>query len=363
MSTPADPPLRSADDCPSPNLPPGTDAGATEVLFTASCRPFVRTPDARFDNLDGFPYEPHYATVDGMRMHYVDEGPRDGEAILLLHGQPTWSYLYRKMIPTLVEGGHRVVAVDLIGMGRSDKPVQIEDYAYLQHVAWVEEFIDVLELDAITAFVQDWGCVIGLRVIGNRPERFARIVVANGQLPVLPEGFQPITLPNTLEPRDDLRLPFTDPALIGQPWRVSFGRWAEYALVATSFHPAEVLELATQVELSAEELAAYDAPFPSRIHMSGVRAFPSLINTVSQAPTNDEARATLDRFDRPVLTLFGRRDLNLGSDAVQGLMRDRVPGAIGQPHHAYDDAAHFVQEDKGEDLARRINSFIASNPR
>jgi haloalkane dehalogenase len=348
-------------DCPEPQLAPGTDVGDAEIRFTRSCRPFVRTPDEHFAALPDYPYEPNYAEVDGMRMHYVDEGPVDGDVILLLHGQPTWSYLYRKMIPALVEDGHRVIAPDMIGMGRSDKPVQIGDYRYLQHVSWVEEFIDAVQLRDITVFVQDWGSLIGLRVVGNTPDDFARIVVANGQLPVLPEGFEPIQLPESLEPKDDLRLPFGDPSLQGTPWINTFGRWAEYALVGTRFHPAEVLDFAVQVDLTAEELAAYDAPFPSRIYMSGVRAFPSLINTLGEAPTNETARAVLDAFDRPVLTLFGRRDPNMGSDATQSLMRDRVAGAAGQAHHAYPDAGHFIQEDEGRDLARRVNEFIAAS--
>ena len=281
---------------------------------------------------------------------------------LLLHGQPTWSYLYRKMIPVLAGAGLRVIAPDLIGMGRSDKPVQIADYRYLQHVAWVEELLDVLGLGNITVFVQDWGSLIGLRVVGNQPERFARVVVANGRLPVLPEGVQPIPLPSSLEPDDGMVLPFSDPALRDKPWPVKFAKWAAYALVGTRFRPSEVVAQASVVDLPADELAVYDAPFPSRIYMAGVRAFPSLINTLGEAPTNERASEVLDAFERPVLTLFGRRDEGMGTEAVQSLIRDRVVGAADQPHHAYDDAGHFIQEDKGEDLARRVVDFIASTP-
>ena len=259
-------------------------------------------------------------------MHYVDEGPSDGQVVLLLHGQPTWSYLFRKMIPRLAGAGLRVIAPDMIGMGRSDKPVQIGDYRYLQHVAWVEEFIDTMALRDMTVFVQDWGSLIGLRVVGNQPDRFARIVVANGRLPVVPEGFQPITLPPSLEPDDDMVLPFTDPTVRDNPWPVNFAKWAAYALVGTRFRPSEVLAHGTVVDLTDDELAAYDAPFPSRIYMAGVRAFPSLINTVGEAPTNERASEVLDAFDRPVLTLFGRRDEGMGTDAVQSLIHDRVVG-------------------------------------
>lgn len=155
-------------------------------------------------------------------------------------------------------------------------------------------------------------------------------------------------------------LPFTDPALRGAPWPVRFSKWATYALVGSRFRPSEVLASATVVDLTDAELAAYDAPFPSRLHMAGVRAFPSLINTLGEAPTNLRAREVLDAFDRPVLTLFGRRDDGMGNDAVQSMMRDRIKGAEGQPHHAYEDAGHFIQEDKGEDLARRINEWMAA---
>ena len=347
------------DASPAVDLPPGTPMGDAELRFTSSGRPFVRTPDSCFADLPEFPYEPHYVEVDGLRMHYIDEGPRDGEVVLLLHGQPDWCYLYRKMIPVLVAGGRRVIAPDLIGMGRSDKPVQIADYRYLQHVAWVEEFVDVLDLHDITVFVQDWGSLIGLRVVGNDPDRFARIVVANGMLPVLPEGFKPLQLPDTLEPDDSLVLPFTEESLQGD-WMEQFQNWARYALVGTSFRPSELLEFATVVDLTPAELAAYDAPFPERIYMSGVRAFPSLLNTVGDAPTNEHARRVLDRFTRPALTLFGRLDANMGSDAAQGQIRDRIPGAAGQPHHAYDNAAHFIQEDVGEDLARRVDEFMTA---
>lgn len=345
---------------PDPGVPPGVNAEDSEILWTTGGRPFVRTPDERFEALPGFGFPPHYASVDGLRMHYVDEGPGDGDVVLLLHGQPTWSYLYRRMIPPLAAAGHRVIAPDHIGMGHSDKPVRIGDYRYLQHVAWVEELLDVLALRDVTLFVQDWGSLIGLRVLGDLPDRFARLVVANGQLPVLPEGLRPVALPESLEPRDDLTLPFGDPALNGRSWFERFSSWAVYALVGTRFRPSEVLARAVVAPLSEAELAAYDAPFPTRLHMAGVRAFPSLINTVSEAPTNERARQVLDAFDRPVLTLFGRRDEGMGGDAIQAMIRDRVAGAAGQPHHAYEDAGHFIQEDKGQDLARRINDWMAA---
>ncbi|HUF34100.1 MAG TPA: haloalkane dehalogenase [Acidimicrobiales bacterium] len=352
----------SATTCPEPNLPPATDAGTAEIRFTDSCRPCVRTPDERFADLPDWPFEPRYTTVDGLRVHYVDEGPSDGEVVVLLHGQPTWGYLYRKMIPVLSAAGHRVVVPDLVGTGRSDKPVQIEDYRFLQHVSWFEGFLDALDLRDITIFVQDWGSLIGLRAVGNDPDRYARVVVANGQLPVVPEGFELLQLPDELEPDDDMVLPFADPGLQGLSWAEQFQRWAVFSLVGTKFRASDVVDSGTATSLSPEELAAYDAPFPSRIHMAGVRAFPSLVNTLGEAPTNEAAQAALDAFERPALTLFGRLDKGLGTDAVQSLIRDRVPGAAGLDHHAYDDASHFIQEDKGDDLARRVDELIRSTP-
>jgi len=349
------------DGCPAAVPPPGVQAGESQILYTTNCRPFVRTPDSRFARLPDFPYEPRYATVDGLRMAYVDEGPAEGEVILLLHGQPTWSYLYRKMIPTLVAAGLRVVAVDHIGMGRSDKPIRLEDFRYLQHVAWIEAFMDVLDLQDVTLFCQDWGSLIGLRVVGGRPERFSRVVVANGRLPVIPASVDLRSLFTVPPP-----LPSSDaPLTLGTctaSYFVCFSEWIAYALTNPGFRPSQILPIGTAVELRDDELAAYDAPFPSPIHMTAARTFPSLITTLNEAPTNEAARRVFDTFEKPLLTVFGRLDANLGTDAVQAELRDTVPGARGQAHHAYADAHHFVQEDKGEDLARRVVEFVRVNP-
>jgi haloalkane dehalogenase len=232
----------------------------------------------------------------------------------------------------------------------------------------VTRFVESLGLSDVTAVVQDWGSLIGLRVIGDEPDRFARVVVANGRLPVLPAGLQPITLPDPPVPNDGIRAPFADDGRPVAEVKVipglseQFGQWAVYALTGTTFTAGEVLQALTTTDLSPDELAAYDAPFPDRIYMTGPRVFPSLINTVSEAPTNQAAREVFDAWDKPMLTLFGRLDGTLGSDAVQAEMRDRVPGAAGQPHHAYPDADHFIQEDEGPDLARRVVAFVAANP-
>lgn len=355
-------------DCPPVQLPTGTELGDAVLHWTEGCVPFVRTPEARFADLPDFPYEPHYQEVDGLRMAYVDEGPRDGQVVLLLHGEPSWSFLYRKMIPIFTHAGYRVIAPDMIGMGRSDKPVQFADYTYLHHVRWVSEFIAALDLHDVTAFVQDWGSLIGLRVIGDHPDRFARVVVGNGRLPVLPAGLKPAALPETIVSNDEWTLPFrADAPTIPVPPNPfvgeRFAQWVVFALAGSKLRASDVIDALTTTKLSRAELDAYDAPFPERIYMTGPRVFPSLVNTVSEPPTNAGARAVFDAWTKPLLTLFGRRDPNLGTDAIQAEMRDHVPGAVGQPHHAYPDAGHFVQEDVGPDLAHRVDAFIRANPR
>lgn len=353
--------------CAEADPPPGTPLDGAELRWAEGCVPFVRTPDEHFGDLPDFPFEPRYVMVEGLRMACVDEGPRDGETVLLLHGEPSWSFLYRKMIPPLVAAGLRVVAPDLIGMGRSDKPIQLADYSYLTHVRWLEAFVDELGLEDITTFVQDWGSLIGLRMVGNRPDRFARVVVANGRLPVIPEGLQPITFPDPPLPNDEVTFPFgDDPVPYDVPrfpaMSAEFAQWALYALTSPSFQPSEVITHLTRDSLSERELAAYDAPFPSRIYMTGPRVFPSLVNTLGCPPTNQAARAVFDGWEKPMLTVFGRGDPVLGAEEIQAEMRDAVPGAVGQAHHAYDDASHFLQEDEGPDLARRLIDFVAANP-
>ncbi len=331
------------------------------VLETEDGLQFVRTPDERFEGLPGYPFEPNYVTIDGLRLHYLDEGPADGEIVLLLHGEPSWSYLYRKMIPILADAGNRVVVVDLIGMGRSDKPIDLNVHTYAQHIDWLTRFIETLDLQAITLFSQDWGGLIGLRIVGDHPERFARVVAANTRLPVIPPGFNPFTVPDEIEIDPDKGgfaafLRSVDDQL---PQFERFQRWLEYALTAPDLRPSEVVEALTVTELTPGEKAGYDAPYPSLIYKAAIRAFPSMIAAVEDE--NAVAWAALGEFDKPFLTLFGRVDRNLGSEEVQNLLVDHVPGAKGQPHDFFD-AHHFIQEDIGEELAGRVNAFIADNP-
>lgn len=331
------------------------------ILETEDGLEFVRTPDERFEGLPGYPFEPHYVTIDGLRMHYVDDGPAEGEVVLLLHGQPSWSYLYRKMIPGLAAAGNRVIAVDLIGMGRSDKPVDLSVHTYEQHIDWVKRFIEELELTEITLFAQDWGGLIGLRIVGDNPERFARVVAANTRLPVIPPGFNPFTVPDDIEidpAKGDFAsfLVSLDPD-IPQPER--FQQWIEYSLTAPDLRPSEVVEQLTVGELTPAERAGYDAPYPSLIYKAAIRAFPSMIAAVENE--NAPAWEALGEFAKPFLTLFGRLDANLGSEEVQKLFLEHIPGTEGQPHADFE-AHHFIQDDIGETLAEHVSDFIANNP-
>lgn len=351
---------------PAPVLPPDVDPTTTDVRWTDTGRPYVRTSDDRFAALPDYPWSPNYAEVDGMRMHYVEAGNPDGELVLCLHGNPNWSYLYRKMIPVLAAAGRRVIAPDLIGFGRSDKPVQLDDYTYLQHVAWIEGFIDALDLKDITVVVGDWGAALGLRVVGNQPECFARIVVTNGNLPMLPEGFRPLPEPDSLN-AVDVGFPFArsasgDDSVLDPGGMAVFQKWARYSLLDPNFRPSLVMDNAAEVELSAAELAAYDAPFPTRAHMSGLRVMPMVMNTIGEAPTNEAARAVLDAFERPVLGMFGLKDEMFASEPVRNATRRQITGAQGQPHRDFPEAGHYIQEDVGTELADDIDAWMRAAP-
>ncbi len=333
-----------------------------QVNATAANIEFVRTPDACFDNLDGYPFSPNYVDVEGLRYHYVDEGPRDGEVVLMLHGQPTWSYLYRKMIPVLVEAGYRVIAPDHIGMGRSDKPVDPRVHQYEQHVAWMKSFVSELGLTDITLFVQDWGSLIGLRIAGDGPEKFARIVVANGDLSLVPEGFNPFTVP-VFEFDETIEGTFEHMSLRPTDRITGFQYWVNFAATAPHLFAADIVDLSidpsTSNKLTEAQFDSYNAPFPARIYWGGIRAFPSMVAGFGQA--NFPAYEALGRFDRPFMFIGGENDPNLGSVANQNKWIAHVPGAVGQPHTRYE-AGHFIQEEVGEEMAAHVVTFLQGNP-
>ena len=335
--------------------------GEIVVQTAAAGIKFVRTPSACFDSLHDYNFEPNYVNVFGLRYHYIDEGPRDGEIVFMLHGQPTWSYLYRKMIPVLVQAGYRVIAVDHIGMGRSDKPVDPGVHQFEQHVAWMKVLIAKLGIADITLFAQDWGSLIGLRIAGDMPELFARIVVANGDLRIFEPGSNPYSAPV-------FEFDESDPGLIAHlisrrgasSFEEGFQQWIEFAATAPDLFAAGLLDLASVDGLTVQEYASYNAPYPSRIYWAGIRAFPSMLAGIGQQ--NVPAWEELGRYDRPFLFLAGERDRHLGRVGNQDKWIAHVPGAAGQDHRRYPTAGHFIQEDVGTELAAQVVDFIEKNP-
>jgi haloalkane dehalogenase len=296
----------------------------------------LRTPDDRFADLPGYPFDPHYVDIgEGLRMHYLDEGPTDGEPVLLLHGEPSWSYLYRKMIPVLTKAGLRAVAPDLIGFGRSDKPSPRTEYTYQRHVDWTWQGVEKIGVTGMTLVCQDWGSLIGLRLVAEHPDAFARVVVANG---FLPTGDNP--------PGD------------------AFLAWQKFSQEVPELPVGRIVSGGCTSDLSDEVIAAYDAPFPDESYKEGARQFPLLVPTSPDdpaAPANRKAWEVLSAFERPVLTAFGDSDpITRGGDRV---IQSLIPGAKGQPHTTIEGGGHFIQEDRGEELAAVVVEFIQKNPR
>ena len=301
----------------------------------------LRTPDDRFEGLPGWPYGPSYAFVedpiDGseIRIAAVDEGPRDATTtVLLMHGEPSWSYLYRHMIPPLVDAGHRVVAPDLVGFGRSDKPASRNDYTYARHVAWMTQWLTALDLQHVTLVCQDWGGMIGLRLATAEHERFDRLVIANTFLP-------------------------TGDRDLGDGFRM----WRTFSQEVPEFDSGGVVNMGTTTELSPEVIAAYNAPFPDQRHVAGARQFPALVPAEPddpEAPANRAAWEVLRTWTRPVLLAFSDADpVTRGADQY---FLDEVPGTAGQPHVTITGGGHFLQEDRGPELAAVIVSFIDATP-
>jgi len=300
----------------------------------------LRTPDDRFTDLPDFPWSPRYVEVadgDGgaLRVACIDEGPQDSEPVLLLHGEPSWSFLYRRMIPVLLDAGLRVVAPDLVGFGRSDKPAELSDYSYARHVEWMRSAVlDELGLTGITLVGQDWGGLIGLRLVAEHPERFARVVVANTGLPT-----------------GDV--PMSD----------AFLAWQQFAQTAPRFEVGRIVSNGTVGDLPPGVVAAYDAPFPDDSYKAGARAFPGLVPTRPDDPASGANRAaweSLARWDRPFLTAFSDQDpITGGGDRI---FQKLVPGAQGMPHTVLPRGGHFLQEDVGPELARVVADLIAATP-
>ncbi len=290
----------------------------------------LRTPEFRFENLPGYDFAANYVEVDGLRMHYIEEGPRDGDVVLLLHGEPSWSYLYRHMIPLLADAGLRVIAPDLIGFGQSDKPAKKSDYSYAGHVAWMTQFVATLDLTEITLFCQDWGALIGLRVAAENQHRFARVALANGGLPT-----------------GDQEMP-----------RI-FKVWQIFARFSPWFPIGKLIQKGTISELSEDVVAAYDAPFPTSKYQVAARTFPALVPTTPDDPASNANRAAwqvFSQWEKPFLTMFSNRDpITRGGEK---LWQSKVPGAQNREHVTITNAGHFLQEDRGPELAAVLVDFV-----
>lgn len=299
----------------------------------------LRTPDERFADLPDYPFEPHYAEIDDgdggrLRVHYLDEGPPGAAPVVLLHGEPSWSFLYRRMLPVLTAAGHRCIAPDLPGFGKSDKPAARADYTYQRFMDWTEALLfGHLDLSEITLFGQDWGGLIGLRLAAEHPERFARLVAANTALAT---GDTP--------PND------------------AFFAWQEYTQETPNFRASPVIQRATERELSDAEVAAYDAPFPDERFQAGAREFPVLVPTTPADPAAGACRRAwqrLQNWQKPFLTVFSDGDPIFAG--IDEMLQQAIPGAAGQPHRRVS-GGHFLQEDSGEEIAEAVAAFIADTP-
>ncbi len=297
-------------------------------------RPGVyRTPDERFQNLPGYDFEPHYKEIDGYRVHYLDEGPSDGEVILMLHGEPTWSFLYRKMVPVLTAAGYRCIVPDLIGFGKSDKPADMDTHTYKFHVEAITKLVKGLDLQQATFFGQDWGGLIGLRVVAENESNFARVVIGNTGLPVGGATIPP-----------------------------AFQAWKRMNQAMIDAGDMDVGSLVAGNVGDPDLVAAYDAPFPNGKYKAGALIMPQRVPMTLDDPARDAnlaAWAVFEKWEKPFLTAFSDGDpITRGGDAV---FTSRVPGAKGQAHTTIKGAGHFLQETHGEELAEVIVKFMKDN--
>ena len=294
----------------------------------------LRTPDARFENLPDYGFEPVYTTIKDasgtlLRIHSVDYGSRNAAPILLLHGEPSWSFLYRHMIHGLAGLGHRVVAPDLVGFGKSDKPAEQSDYTYERHVDWMSSWLVANDLREVTLFGQDWGSLIGLRLLARFPDRFSRAVMGNAALPT------------------------------GRGTNDAFRQWLAFSQTTPILHVGDIVSRGTVRGLTVAETTAYDAPFPDETYKAGARRFPALVPITPEHPSVAENKAAWDvlkTLDTPFLTAFSDKDPIM--EGGERVFQKLIPGAVGQPHVTIREAGHFLQEDKPDELVGVIHNFI-----
>jgi haloalkane dehalogenase len=320
----------------------------------------LRTPDDRFEDLKDYPFDPNYMEIDGLRIHYLDEGPKDADPIFLLHGEPTWSYLFRKMIPVFTSAGHRVIVPDMVGFGKSDKFISKYDYSYQHHIDVMKELVERLDLKEATFFGQDWGGLVGLRVVAEMPDRFARVVVSNTGM-VARGGFGAFLFENFMKLRVWWEGPVTleelqAGALQGDGGPNAFLKWIAHSYYSEDMDVAAIISNLGGLDLSEEEIRAYEAPYPSGKYKAGAHVFPYLIPT--QLRENEEYWVNVyEKWDKPFLVAFG------GDERITIVMKDDFMNRIPNPTEiTLEGVGHFCQEEAGPELAAIMNNFIAGRP-
>lgn len=309
----------------------------------------VRTPEEAFNDIKDYPFTPNYMTLsDGVRMHYVEEGKGNKKTIFLLHGQPSWSYLYRKMIPQLVTEGYHVIAPDLIGFGKSDKPTNAEDHTFMNHVLWMSEFVNRMGLKSATAFMQDWGGMIGLRVLANNPNWLDRLILANTALAEI-KGIGKYIFPALMK---FMLKSSGRPSIEKFVGKKSFGNWGGYFARAEHLEIGKIMQVLTTADLTKEEMYAYDAPFPNERFLAGPRRMPQIIATDLNAINEDWKK--LKQWEKPVLTLFSDKDPFLAGKGYDHQFHKNFKGSQNQPHTTITNASHFLQEDQASQLVENI---------
>jgi len=312
----------------------------------------ITTPESAFENLKDYPFAQNYMDVGGLNMHYVDEGDKSSKVIFLFHGQPTWSYLYRHMIPMFVKAGYRVIAPDLIGFGKSDKPINAKDISYTSQVNWMKTFVQKLGIEDASAFMQDWGGMIGLRVLADNPKWLKRLIVANTALSEV-KGITRFIMPKMLK----LMTLFTGKSTIDDfEKKQNYGNWASYFIHADKPEIGDLVQILTTSNLSRDELDAYDAPFRGNEYFAAPRKMPLIVGQDLKEAYEDWQK--LKRWEHPVLTLFSDKDPFLADQGYDKLFQTNFKGAAGQPHITISNASHFLQEDKPKELVGNILNWL-----